>query len=156
MARPTKFKEEYKNQVRKMAEFGLIDSQMSIVLGVTEQTFNNWKKSHPQFFESLKAGRDISDDNVEKSLYKKCMGYSHKDTKFATYEGKITDSKEYIKHYPPSDMAMIYWLNNRRPEKWRQRIDHTTGGGKIVATPIIVDSQETADKLANAVKDITK
>lgn len=44
-----------------------------------------------------------------------------RQTKFATSEGRITDSKEYIEHYPPDTTAAIFWLKNRQPEKWRDR-----------------------------------
>ena len=36
-------------------------------------------------------------------------------------EGRITDSKEYIEHYPPDTTAAIFWLKNRQPEKWRDK-----------------------------------
>ena len=46
---------------------------------------------------------------------------SCKATKFATSEGRITDSKEYTEHYPPDTTAAIFWLKNRQPEKWRDK-----------------------------------
>ncbi len=43
-------------------------------------------------------------------------------TKFATHQGVITDEREYIKHYPPDPAAAIFWLKNRQPKRWRDRI----------------------------------
>ena len=59
--------------------------------------------------------------NVASRLYNRAIGYSCKATKFATSDGRITDQKEYIEHYPPDTTAAIFWLKNRQPEKWRDR-----------------------------------
>ena len=34
-----------------------------------------------------------------------------------------------IKHYPPSETAMIFWLKNRDPENWRDRQEVEHSGG---------------------------
>jgi len=120
MARPTKFKEEYKDQLRKMATFGLTDAQMSDVIGVTEQTLNNWKKSKPEFFESLKAGKEFADRRVERALYERAIGYSHPEDKVFNNSGKKLVVPT-IKHYPPDPTSCIYWLNNRDSENWRNK-----------------------------------
>ena len=155
MARHTKFKEEYKHICKVMCKIGAIDKDLAEACNVKEQTINNWKKDFPEFFESIKKGKDVADSNVEKSLYKRCTGYSHEDTKFATYNGFITDQRTYTKHYPPDTMAIMYWLNNRKPKDWTQRIDHTTKGDKITPSTIIVESQEAADNLTKAIKGVT-
>ena len=77
---------------------------------------------------SLKAGKSQADAEVADRLFKRATGYSHKDTKFATFEGKITDAKEFTKHYPPDTIACIFWLKNRRPELWRTRWGSSTPG----------------------------
>jgi hypothetical protein len=132
MARPSKFKDEYQTLCKKLAEFGLTDKQMASALDITEQTFNNWKISHPEFFESLKKGKDFSDAKVERSLYERATGYEH-------YEDKIFNDNgspmvvPTIKRYPPSDTALIFWLKNRQPGKWRdkQEIEHS---GEVVTS----------------------
>jgi hypothetical protein len=45
-----------------------------------------------------------------------------------TRDGKIVEHK-YIEHYPPDTTAMIFFLKNRRPDRWRdvQRIDAAMG-----------------------------
>ena len=74
-----------------------------------------------QALESLKKGKNIADANVASRLYNRAIGYNCKATKFATSNGKITDSKEFIEHYPPDTTAAIFWLKNRQPEKWRDK-----------------------------------
>lgn len=125
--RPPKFKQEHMKKIKKMALAGFTDKEMSECLSVTEQTFNNWKKKYPDFFESLKDWKFLADEAVEKSLYLRATGYSHPDTKFATYEGQITDSVEYTKHYAPDPTAAIFWLKNRKPKQWKdkQEVQHS-------------------------------
>ena len=45
-----------------------------------------------------------------------------------TRDGKIIEHK-YIEHYPPDTTAALFWLKNRRPDRWRdvQRIDAAMG-----------------------------
>ncbi len=121
--RPSKFNDKIQAQIKFLAEKGFIDDEIAISLGITQQTLNNWKKEHPKFFEALKDWKLTADRRVERSLYEKACGYSMPDTKFATHEGQITDSVKYTKHIAPSDTAIIFWLKNRQPEKWRDKTE---------------------------------
>jgi transcriptional regulator with XRE-family HTH domain len=125
MARPTKFKEEYQQLCNRLAEYGLTDRQMSHALGVTEQTFNNWKLSHKEFFESLKRGKKLSDETVKRSLWERATGYDHYEDKIFNNGGEELVVST-VKHYPPDTTAAIFWLKNRDPEKWRekQEVEH--------------------------------
>ena len=118
---PTAFKEEYCELAENYCLLGATDVKLAEFFDVCEATINNWKKAHPLFLESIKKGKVIADANVVKSLYKKATGYSHLDTKFATFEGQITDEKEYVKHYAPDTTAAIFWLKNRQKDLWRDR-----------------------------------
>ncbi len=124
---PSQYKEEYIQQVEKLCKLGAIDKEIAGFFGVCEATINNWKKAHPEFLESIKKGKVLADAEVSEKLFQRAIGYSHTDTKFATHEGQITDSQEYMKHYPPDSTAAIFWLKNRQPEKWRekQEVEHS-------------------------------
>lgn len=121
MGRKSSYKEEYSNQALKLCLLGATDKELAEFFSVSEQTLNKWKKDFPEFLESLKKGKSIADANVASKLYNRAIGYDCKATKFATLEGKVTDSIEYIEHYPPDTTAAIFWLKNRQPEKWRDR-----------------------------------
>ena len=45
--RPSKWDDSLKKLIEYMAKQGKTDRQMAFECGVTEQTFNNWKISHP-------------------------------------------------------------------------------------------------------------
>ena len=121
MGRKSAYKEEYNQLAENYALLGATDKEMADLFSVTERTLNQWKKDYQEFLQSLKKGKNIADANVASRLYNRAIGYDCKATKFATSEGKITDSKEYIEHYPPDTTAAIFWLKNRQPEKWRDK-----------------------------------
>lgn len=114
--RKSEYQKEYADQALKLCLLGAIDKELAEFFSVSVQTLNKWKKDYPEFLESLKKGKNIADANVAYRLYNRAIGYNCKATKFAATEGKITDSKEYIEHYPPDTTAAIFWLKNRQPE----------------------------------------
>ena len=62
-------------------------------LGVSIRCFYEWQLAHKELAQSLKRGAEASDDRVEDSLYQSAIG------------GNVT--------------AMIFYLKNRRPDRWR-------------------------------------
>lgn len=92
---------------------------MAEYFNVTEVTINNWKKKYPNFFKSLKRGKDIADNKVIASLFERATGYSHPDVHISNFQGDITITP-IIKHYPPEVTACIYWLINRQPDNWKK------------------------------------
>ena len=67
-------------------------------LHINHATLDNWKKKYPEFLGALKAGKDASDDRVERSLYQLAIGWNGQ---------------------PPNTTAAIFWLKNHRPDRWR-------------------------------------
>lgn len=118
--RPTKYKDEFAEQARKLCVLGATDADLADFFNVTEQTINNWKNDHEGFFESLKVGKDYSDSLVVQALFKRATGYSHPEDKIFNHAGEpLVVPTE--KHYPPDATSCIYWLNNRQPDLWRGR-----------------------------------
>ena len=113
-------------KIKKLAEFGFIDTQLAELFGVNESTITRWKKASPELMRVLKEGKGIADARVVRSLYERATGYEHQEMHISNYQGVITETK-IIKHYPPDSTAMIFWLKNRQPDKWRdkQEIDFT-------------------------------
>lgn len=122
--RPSKYDSKFCEHARKLCLLGATDQNLADFFEVDVSTINNWKIDHPEFFESLKAGKASADADVAASLYHRAMGYSHKAVKMFQYEGCVI-SEQYDEHYPPDTTACIFWLKNRRPDIWRDRIQHT-------------------------------
>ena len=77
------------------ARDGLTDEQIAKNKGIGERTLYEWKEKYPQISQSLKKGKEVVDYHVENALL------------FSALEGNTT--------------AQIFWLKNRRPDKWRDK-----------------------------------
>lgn len=126
MGRPSKFDSLDLDKVRKVASKGWTDAEMADFFEVTEQTWNNWKLAHEDFFESLKEWKAEADLRVERSLYERAIGYSHPEDKIFNDGGEplVVPTR---KNYPPDTTAAIFWLKNRQSGNWRdkQETEHT-------------------------------
>jgi len=118
--RPSMFSSEMERQAMVLAEKGFTDKEIAEVIGITQRTFNNWKKNNPEFFHTLKDWKEKADRKVERSLYERACGYEHPDTHISNYQGVVTTT-DIIKHYPPDPVSMIFWLKNRDKEHWRDK-----------------------------------
>jgi DNA-binding XRE family transcriptional regulator len=125
--------------IKLLAEKGFTDAEMAQVFDVTEQTFNNWKKQRPEFFESLKEWKLKADEEVERALFERAKGYSHPEDKIFNNNGEPLIIPT-VKHYPPETAACVVWLANRQPNKWKK--DPGESGGT---------SQQIADALTSLV-----
>lgn len=126
--RPTKYKQEYVEQVRKLCVLGATDVEIADFFKVSIPTIYSWANRNAEFLNALKAGKDAADDRVERSLYHKATGYTFESEKVFQYEGQIVRAATR-EHVPPSDTAAIFWLKNRRKAEWRdkQELEHTGG-----------------------------
>jgi len=128
------------DMVRKLALLGLTDEEMAKFFGVSQQTFYNWQKEFPAFFESVQEGKIIADANVADSLYKRATG-EHVEIEKA-YRNKTTGEVELVKikqYIPGESGAAMNWLKNRRKNDWRDKQEHElTGkdGGAIIVNTV--------------------
>jgi hypothetical protein len=153
--RPSKLDDLDREQVSKLALKGWTDSEMADFFEVTEQTWNNWKKKDPAFFESLKDWKAEFDERIERSLAERALGYSHPEDKIFNNNGRKLVVPT-IKHYPPDTTACIFWLKNRQPDEWRDKHDHeVTGknGGPLRMISTEMTPQEAAQAYADTLHD---
>jgi hypothetical protein len=163
VGRPSEYKPEYCKMAEVFCRKGATDKELGELFGVSDTTINNWKNQHPEFLASLKNGKDIADNEVEKALYKRALGY--KTTEKTVYKTKKRKNEpehveydddgelvEPLKETPPIDeleisrvdekekdvapdtTAGIFWLKNRRPDQWRDRREHKHEGSVEVKT----------------------
>ena len=128
VGRPTSYVPRYAEQARKLARLGATDEEVADFFGVHVATIYSWKSAHPEFHEALNEGKIQADANVADRLYKRATGYSHEAVKiFMPSGGGAPVYADYTEHYPPDTTAAIFWLKNRQPKKWRDKVEHEHG-----------------------------
>lgn len=105
------------------ARDGLTDEQIAKNIGITAKTLYEWKNKYGEICEALKKGKEIVDRQVENALLKRALGYKYTEI---TKE-RVVDTDELVvtkvveKEVVPDVTAQIFWLKNRKPEKWREK-----------------------------------
>ena len=118
--RPTDYKPEYCDLVFKLCLLGATDEEMADVLGVATSTFYKWKKEIPAFSEAINNGKVKADAEVAEKLRNRALGYSCEEEKVVIIDGQPQIIKT-TKHYPPDATSAIFWLKNRKSDKWREK-----------------------------------
>ena len=133
---------KYESQVLPRLEFVIAASRMgnseeeiARQLGVSYSTFREYKKKHPELVEALREGAEDANGAVINSLFKRALGYNARITKaFKLKKPIIRDGKKIAEeevielaeeesHIPADTKAVIFWLTNRQPGKWRANPD---------------------------------
>lgn len=123
--RPSSFKEEFIKQAAKLCEIGATDQEIAEFFEVDVRTLYRWKKDKPAFCQALKAGKDVADDRVERSLFQRAVGYEQDEVKIFMPAGASAPVYAPFRAKIPADTtSMIFWLKNRRPEQWRDKTEH--------------------------------
>lgn len=120
--RPSSYKPEYSKIAAAATRAGLTDKELADVFDVSERTIHRWKLDHEDFCQSLKIGKDVADDRVERSLFQMAIGYEQEEVKIFMPAG--ADKPVYAPYtakVAPSATAAIFWLKNRRKDDWRDK-----------------------------------
>jgi len=107
---PPKMDQLNMEKVEAIASMGLTDDEIAIILEISPRTLNYWKKKSGAFSQALKRGKLKADFKVTQQLYKKALA------------GDTT--------------AMIFWLKNRQPEKWREKSEGNHSGAVATGAPV--------------------
>ncbi len=124
-----KYSSDIPAKVKTWCEEGKTEKEICKKLNVGHSAFGEWKNKYPELMDALKQGKKKPDDEVENSLFKRATGYEYEEvtTSVQSKGGEqYTEVKKVKKSIPPDTLACIYWLKNRRPDKWKdkQEIDH--------------------------------
>ena len=106
-------------KIQGWARDGLIDEQIAHNMGITTKTLYEWKNKYGEISEALKKGKEVIDRQVENALLKRALGYTYDET---TYEDGV-ETKRVTKEVAPDTTAQIFWLKNRKPAEWRDKIE---------------------------------
>lgn len=127
VGRPSAYKPEYVKQAQALCKLGATDAELADFFGVSVRTIYAWQSKYNEFLQALKAGKDEADDRVERSLYQRAIGYEYDAVKIFNASGDPL-VVPYREKCPPDTTAAIFWLKNRRKDKWRDVQQHEHGG----------------------------
>ncbi len=131
------------------ARDGLTNEQIAENLGIGKTTFYKMIKEHSELSEHLKKGKEVIDYEVENALLKRALGYKYEEKTYESIYNKELDiyterlTKRVTKQVAPDTTALIFWLKNRKPKQWRDKVDIEGESNK-----------ETLDKLDEVLKGL--
>lgn len=130
--RPSKLHTIDQKQLKFLVNLGATEQQIANFFGFNRDSFSEWKKKNPSFSVTLKDWKDEADGKVERSLYQSALGYRTSVMKpIVVSDGKDAGSHvEYCKEeiaFAPNATSMIFWLKNRQPASWRDKIEVAPG-----------------------------
>jgi len=113
--------------IENWAREGYTDEEIFKKLGISKDTFYQYKNKYTDFSDALKRGKEVVDYEVEQNLFKKTQGFIFEEEKEIIEidtNGKKRKRIEKTKKWIPADTtAQIFWLKNRQSEKWRDKQD---------------------------------
>lgn len=149
-----KWRDTIPQQAREFALLGITNREMAGHFGVDESTFYKWVREHPELAEAIDGGRDGANAKVAASLYQRAVGFTTtiQDIKLVAGEPQIV---EYKRYYPPEVQAQIFWLKNRRPDLWRDKVENAIVGAPdgAPAPRIVLEHIKAAMKEAERDRD---
>lgn len=130
------YRPEYAELATNYCLLGATDDDLARFFGVTDRTLRNWKNRYPEFEQATQDGKTVADAKVSRSLFNK-----------ATNNGTMKDG---------DTTACIYWLKNRQPEQWRDRVAHEVTGaaGGPIKHETSLDVSKLSDEQLRALASI--
>lgn len=132
----------YLDKITSWAEQGATAKEIAKKLKVSYSTFRKYVdegEKGDERYAALSAAFaqacEVPDDAVEASMYKLCLGYNArvaktfkvKETIYDEYTGKkIRETERLVTgvdevHVPANVTAQMFWLANRRADRWRYK-----------------------------------
>lgn len=113
-------------KIEGWARDGLTDEQIADNIGISRSTLNSWKDKYSDISDTLKRGKEIIDRQVENALLKRALGYEYTETtrEYIPELDEVKTTKKVTKQVAPDTTAQIFWLKNRRSDKWRDKQEY--------------------------------
>ena len=111
-------------KIEGWARDGLTDEQIAQNMGISYSTLRSWRDKFSAVSAVLKKGKEVVDRQVENALLRRALGYEYNEFKEKYEYGKITERTVTKKEVVPDVTAQIFWLKNRKPEKWRDKPEY--------------------------------
>jgi hypothetical protein len=98
--------------------------------------------------EAFARGCEVSDDAIETALFDRARGIKYEERTFERVLNKSTGAYEEVctkrvtKFIPPDPTSAMFWLTNRRPDRWKYKPeptedDENEDSGVVLLSPVM-------------------
>lgn len=149
-------------QIKHWCREGLTDEEISQRLGISSRSLINYKSSYPELTQAMIEGKAVADYRVEDALYKRALGYQIDETTRERKFNKDTGQHETVitkiitKEVAADPTSMIWWLKNRRPDKWKDKQEISIDGKLDVETKYAHLSDEELERELEKMKKVSE
>ena len=88
-------------------------------VGVSKTGFWGWYRQSEELRKACATSLDIANAEVEGAQLKRAIGYDYTEETHELVEGELRLTKVVKKHVPADVKAILSWLYNRVPNRWR-------------------------------------
>jgi len=106
------------HQAYRLALLGHTDREMAEYFEISVQTFNMWKRVHPELKNALRLGKDEASMKVVQTLYRLATGYEY-DEEVLVQKGKgVSEIQTIHRVVKPSEYACTKFLAAKNRGVW--------------------------------------
>lgn len=117
-----KYEDWMRKAAYKVALLGGGLEDIADVLEVSPSTVVRWMETKPEFGAVMRKGRMLADANVAHTLYKRATGQEITEYKVNAVNGDVIVTP-VPKQVMGDVAAQKFWLINRQPKLWRERVE---------------------------------
>lgn len=144
---------DHLDHVTAIAVRGLTDSEMAVMMNISDTLMDSWKAYYPTFAAAIEDGRTRADVEVVQALHKNAIGHDYEtDEVVKTRTGGMVLTVK--KHVPGETAAQKFWLQNRQPAHWNIG-QNVSIGGRGKDQPLHVVAEHKNDVINSILNLIT-
>ena len=142
-----KYGKEIVDRICKHLKGGATVQSTCAIVGISKETFYQWKKTKPDYSDVIKKAMAVPDRKVEDALRKSAiMGHSFEEIEYKAVavgdKVKLIPIKKITKVVPPNVTAQIFWLKNRCPDEFKDRQEtELSGEVKVKIERVVTDER---------------
>lgn len=107
------------DEIAEWCRIGMMDKDIAENLGISKQTFCEYKRLHPELAEHLKKSRKKPVQLVKSALLKRACGFTYSEKKVITNEDGTQKTEEYTKAALPDPASCMILLKHwAKDEGW--------------------------------------
>ena len=139
------------DELRKIAKLPL--QEIADYIGISESTLRRWRKQSQELDEAIQQKVDIEErKKVQQALYEACFDRKVKTVtrkQVLDRAGEVHDLVEEKTTVIPADVrAQKYYLNNRYPARWQEKVtvEQDTGAAEVASFIPVMDRMEVPEE----------